>query len=40
MYADLEFEKIEDYHQMMIELQAITSDLKVLGEYKQGEKYL
>lgn len=40
MYADLEFDKIEDYHQMMIELQAITSDLKVLGEYKQGEKYL
>lgn len=40
MYADLEFEKIEDYRQMMVELQPITSDLKVLGEYKQGEKYL
>ncbi len=38
MYADLEFEQMEDYHKMLAEIEPLTKELKVLGEYNQGEK--
>ncbi len=38
MYADLEFEQMEDYQKMLTEIDSLTKELKVLGEYKQGEK--
>lgn len=38
MYADLEFERREDYQKMLVEIVPLTKELKVLGEYKQGEK--
>lgn len=40
MYADLEFGDYESYKEMMKVLQPLTSDLKILGEYTQGQKYL
>ena len=38
MYADLEFESMDDYRKMMLEIEPLTKELKVLGEYKQGIK--
>ncbi len=38
MYADLEFENIDEYKKMLIEIEPLTKELKILGEYKQGEK--
>ncbi|MFN8237416.1 MAG: prephenate dehydratase [Chitinophagales bacterium] len=38
MYADLEFENKQDYTQMLQEIEPLTTELKILGEYKQGEK--
>jgi len=40
MYADLEFEDYQSYQEMLKVLGPLTSDLKILGEYKQGQKYL
>ena len=39
-YADLEFDNIEKYHQAITESNSFISELKILGEYQQGEKYL
>jgi prephenate dehydratase len=38
MYADLEFDDIDAYRKMLIEIESLTKELKILGEYKQGEK--
>jgi prephenate dehydratase len=38
MYADLEFEDAESYKKMLKEIEPYTTSLKVLGEYKQGNK--
>ena len=40
MYADIEFENYEDYKEMLKVLEPLTSDLKILGEYVEGQKYL
>lgn len=40
MYCDLEFEDFRLYEEMLQVLQPLTNDLKVLGTYKQGQKYL
>lgn len=40
MYADIEFEDYESYKEMLKVLQPLTNDLKILGEYTQGQKYL
>lgn len=40
MYADIEFDNYEDYKEMLKVLQPLTSDLKILGEYVEGQKYL
>lgn len=40
MYADIEFEDFESYKEMLKVLTPLTSDLKILGEYTQGQKYL
>ena len=40
MYADIEFENYDDYQEMLKVLHPLTSDLKILGEYVQGEKCL
>jgi prephenate dehydratase len=40
MYADLEFDDIELYKKMLMEIEPLTKELKILGEYKQGEKLL
>jgi prephenate dehydratase len=38
MYADLEFDDIDAYRKMLTEVEPLTKELKILGEYKQGEK--
>ena len=38
MSADLEFEDAESYKKMLKEIEPYTTSLKVLGEYKQGNK--
>lgn len=38
MYADLEFDTPEQYHKMLKAIEPLTKELKILGEYKQGEK--
>ncbi|HNA39558.1 MAG TPA: prephenate dehydratase [Chitinophagales bacterium] len=38
MYADLEFEDIEQYKKMIEEIKPVTKELKILGEYAQGDK--
>jgi prephenate dehydratase len=38
MYADVEFENIDEYRKMLNEIDPLTKELKILGEYKQGEK--
>lgn len=38
MYADLEFDDIDSYRKMLLEIEPLTKELKILGEYKQGEK--
>jgi prephenate dehydratase len=40
MYADLEFESAAHYKKMLKEIDALTKELKILGEYKQGEKII
>lgn len=40
MYADIEFDNYEDYQEMLKVLLPLTSDLKILGEYVQGQKCL
>ena len=40
MYADLEFDDYESYKEMLKVVKPLTKDLKILGEYSQGEKYL
>jgi prephenate dehydratase len=37
-YVDLRFEDFANYRKMMDEIEPLTRDLKILGEYKQGEK--
>ena len=38
MYVDLEFNDYDDYKKMLSEIEPLTKELKILGEYKQGEK--
>lgn len=38
MYVDLEFEDLDDYKKMLLEIEPLTKELKVLGEYEQGVK--
>lgn len=38
MYADLEFNDIDSYKEMLKEIEPLTKELKILGEYKQGVK--
>ncbi|MCO5230521.1 MAG: prephenate dehydratase [Chitinophagales bacterium] len=40
MYADLEFNDFGSYKEMLEVLHPLTKDLKILGEYKQGQKIL
>lgn len=40
MYADLEFDNLQNFKEMLDVLRPLTHDLKILGEYKQGRKYL
>lgn len=37
-YVDLRFEEFADYRKMMDEIEPLTSELKILGEYQQGKK--
>jgi prephenate dehydratase len=37
-YVDLRFEDFADYRRMMDEIEPLTRDLKILGEYQQGAK--
>ena len=37
-YVDLRFEEFADYRKMMDEIEPLTSELKILGEYQQGAK--
>ena len=37
-YIDLRFENFANYRKMMDEIEPLTRDLKILGEYKQGER--
>lgn len=37
-YVDLRFEEFADYRKMMDEIEPLTRDLKILGEYQQGKK--
>ncbi len=39
-YADLEFDDVDKYQAAIIASQPFMSELKILGEYEQGEKYL
>jgi len=39
-YADLEIGELEAYKKAKEEINAHIYDLKILGEYHQGEKYL
>lgn len=38
MYVDLEFDSHDAYKNMLKEIESLTKELKVLGEYAQGEK--
>lgn len=40
MYADLEFDYVDEYKKMLTEIESLTKELKILGEYKQGNKIL
>ncbi|HRH57779.1 MAG TPA: prephenate dehydratase [Chitinophagales bacterium] len=40
MYADLEFDDADEYKKMLIEIEPLTKELKILGEYMQGNKIL
>lgn len=40
MYADLEFADAESFKEMLEVLRPLSNDLKILGVYKQGQKYL
>ncbi|MFN8259515.1 MAG: prephenate dehydratase [Chitinophagales bacterium] len=40
MYADLEFDNVEEYRNMLTEIEPLTKELKILGEYQQGNKIL
>ena len=40
MYADLEFEDVDSYKKMLLEIEPLTKELKILGEYAQGNKIL
>ncbi|MCB9034697.1 MAG: prephenate dehydratase [Chitinophagales bacterium] len=40
MYADLEFNDANQYHTMIEQIKPFTSELMILGEYKQGEKII
>lgn len=37
-YVDLRFEEFADYRKMMDEIEPLTRELKILGEYQQGAK--
>lgn len=37
-YVDLRFESKNNYRKMLSEIEPLTTDLKILGEYRQGEK--
>lgn len=37
-YVDLRFENRGDYRKMLAGIEPLTTDLKILGEYRQGEK--
>ena len=37
-YVDLRFEEFADYRKMMDEIEPLTNELKILGEYQQGAK--
>jgi prephenate dehydratase len=37
-YVDLRFEDFANYRKMMDEIEPLTRDLKILGEYRQGAK--
>jgi prephenate dehydratase len=37
-YVDLRFEDFADYRKMMDEIEPLTTELKILGEYQQGAK--
>jgi prephenate dehydratase len=37
-YVDLRFENFAEYRKMLEEIEPLTRDLKILGEYRQGEK--
>lgn len=38
MYVDLEFDDVDLYKKMLQDIEPLTKELKVLGEYKQGKK--
>lgn len=38
IYIDLRFESRDDYRKMLTEIEPLITDLKILGQYKQGEK--
>lgn len=38
MYVDLEFEDLDVYKKMLLEIEPLTKELKILGEYEQGKK--
>ncbi len=40
MYVDLEFNDFDGYKKMLSEIEPLTKELKILGEYKQGEKLI
>lgn len=40
MYVDLEFDDVIKYRKMLTEIEPLTKELKILGEYKQGEKII
>lgn len=40
MYADLEFEDVESYKAMKKAIEPFCTELKILGEYKAGEKII
>ena len=40
MYVDLEFINERSYKKMLEEIEPLTKELKILGEYKQGEKIM
>jgi prephenate dehydratase len=40
IYCDLEFDALENYQNAKNEINHVVFDLKILGEYEQGNKYL